>query len=183
MKIKKKSKKINKLMIVIVIALLVGIAALIAYALFFTSHKDESTDITQPTSSSSDDQLSKDPETTTNNKESVSNTDTPPAPTTNSESSKKQVQIVASADQSNSTVFIRGGINYPVTGGSCYAQLSGPSGQSIQKDSTILPSPATADCKTISIPASELAPGKWIFTLHYTSEKYEGVSNEASFSL
>lgn len=116
-------------------------------------------------------------------KDKAPNTDHPAAPTAPAGSSKKQVQMVASTDQSNGTVYIRGGINYPVTGGSCYAQLSGPSGQSIRKDSTVLANPASTDCKTISIPVSDLASGKWTFTLHYTSDDYEGVSDEISFAI
>ena len=114
---------------------------------------------------------------------SSSNSDTPPTPTTIPGSSKKQVQMVASVDRSNGTVFIRGGVNYPVTGGSCFAELSGPSGQSIRKDSVVLSNPNSTDCKTISIPEGDLASGKWTFTLNYTSDEYKGVSSEVSFTL
>lgn len=183
MKIKKNTRKINRPMAVIMIVLFVGVVIFIAYLLFFPSHKNESTDTVQPTGNTSDNQSSKSPGVTNNNKESTTNTDTPPAPTTNGESNKKQVQLVASADQSNDTVFLRGGINYPVTDGSCYAKLSGPSGQSIQKDSTILQNPASTDCHTISISLSELEPGEWSFILYYNSDQYEGSSNEVSFTL
>lgn len=112
-----------------------------------------------------------------------SNADKPPAPINTDASSKQQVKMTASVNSTAGMVYIRGGINYPVAGGSCYALLSGPSGQSVRKDTTTLQNPASTDCKTISIPANELGVGKWIFTLHYTSDNYEGISNEAALTL
>lgn len=183
MKIKKSTKKINKPVLIIITILLVGLVAFLAYIFIFRSHNNQSTDAPEPKDTSSNTQQVEKPKSNIEDKTKAPNSDTPPSPKTTPESNKKEVQLVASADQSNGTVFLRGGVNYPVTGGSCYAQLSGPSGQSVRKDSVVLPNPASTDCKTISIPASELAPGKWTFTLNYTSNEYEGVSNEASFTL
>lgn len=123
--------------------------------------------------------LQEDPE----KKNQAPNTDHPALPDAPTESGKTQVQMIASVDQSANTVYIRGGVNYPVSGGSCYALLSGPSSQSIRKDSTILSNPASTDCKTISIPVSELVPGNWTFTLRYESDNYEGTSDETPFTI
>jgi len=183
MKIKKTTKKVNKPILIIAIILLVGLAVFLVYTLVFGLHKN-TTNPPQSQSNPSNNQPSETPQTTTTDKQTPPNTDAPATPTTVNGSTKKQVTMVASEDQSNGYVYIRGGINYPVTGGSCYAQLTGPSGQSIKKDSdAVLPSPASADCKTISIPTSDLAPGAWTFTLNYTSDGYEGVSSEVSFTI
>lgn len=183
MKIKKSTKKINKPILIITITLLAGLVVFLAYSFVFKPHTNKSANTaTQSNDTSSDKQKAKKLETNPDDKTKAPNTDAPASPTTIPESNKKQVQMVVSVDQSNDTVYIRGGVNYPVAGGSCYAQLSGPSGQSIRKDSVVLPNPASTDCKTISIPTSELAPGKWTLTLNYTSDEYEGVSDEASFT-
>ena len=115
------------------------------------------------------------------NKLKNTNSDKPVEPTLNEKSDKKQVTMTASTDSSDGFIFLRGRIGYPVVDGTCYAVLSGPSSQSIRKDTAILQNPASTDCKTISIPASELAPGKWTFILRYVSDSYEGASNEVSF--
>lgn len=183
MQTKKRTKRINKPVLIAAVLLLIGVVLFLSYALASKPHNTNLTDVTGSKSSSSDTQQSKNPVENTEDKTKAPNTDAPATPTNTPESSKKQVQMVTSVDQSNGTVFIRGGINYPVTTGSCFAKLSGPSGQSIRKDSVLLPNPNSTDCKTISIPAGELAPGKWTFTLNYTSDEYEGVSSEVSFNL
>lgn len=182
MQIKKHTKKINKPVLIATSALLVGLIVFLAYALIVRPQSDKSADITN-TTTPSDQQQSENLVNNPDDKTVSPNTDTPIEPTITPKSEKKQVQMVASVDQSNDTVFIRGGINYPVTGGSCYAKLVGPSGESIRKDSVVLSNPASTDCKTIPIPISELESGVWTFTLNYTSNEYEGVSNEASFTL
>lgn len=116
-------------------------------------------------------------------KDQPTSTDKPTEPAKGTETSKQQVQMTASTNTSGGIVYIRGGVNYPVSDGSCYALLVGPSDRTIRKDTTILQNPASTDCKTISIPASELSPGKWTFTLYYESGDYEGKSNEVSFSI
>ena len=183
MKIKRSTRKINKPIIVTTAILLVVLAAFFTYAFFFKPHDNKPTGTDQPKGTSSNDQQSVESKTDLENKEKAPNTDTPATPTTSGESTKKQVQMVASVDKSDNTVFIRGGVNYPVSGGECYAQLTGPSGQTIRKNSDALPNPASTDCKTISIPVSNLASGKWSFTLHYTSNEYEGASVEVSFTI
>ncbi len=184
MKTKKRAKKLNKpILIIAASVLLVGLAAFSAYAFILEPQTDKPADTTQIENTPSTEQPSDTPETPSGDKETTTNTDVPPAPTTSGESDKKQVQMVASVDQSNGTVYIRGGANYPVDGGSCYAQLKGPSGQSVRKDADVLSNPASTDCKTISIPVSELAPGKWTVTLNYTSDEYEGASIEIAFTV
>ena len=182
MKIKQRTK-INKPVLAIVIILLVSLVAFLVYTFALKPKDIKTTNTTSANTSSTDKLQSENLQNNPEDKEKAPNSDRPADPVTSSGSSKKQVQMVASTDQSGGTMYIRGGVNYPVTGGGCYAQLSGPSGQSIRKDSSILANPASTDCKTISIATSELASGKWTFTLHYTSDDYEGVSNEISFSV
>lgn len=183
MQIRKHTKKINKPVLIITAVLLIGLVAFLVYALVLKPHNNKTTDTTKSDTNSSNQQQQENPVGNPEDKTKAPNTDTPSEPTTAPESDTKQVQMVASVDQSNGTVFIRGGVNYPVTGGSCYAQLTGPSGQSVRKDSVVLSNPSSADCKTIIIPESELASGEWTFTLNYTSDEYEGVSDEASFTV
>lgn len=183
MQIRKHTKKINKPILIIAAILLIGLTASLVYARVLNPRNDKPADTAKSDTTSSDQQQSENLVNNPEDKTKIPNTDSPAEPVTTPKSDKRQVQMVASVDQSRDTVFIRGGINYPVTGGSCYAQLTGPSGQSMRKDSVVLSNPASVDCKTISIPASELESGKWTFTLNYTSDEYEGVSNEASFTL
>ena len=183
MQIRKNTKKINKPALIIASVLLIGIGASLVYALVLKPQNNKSADTSKSNTAPSDQQQTENLANNPDSKDETPNTDTPAKPSTTPNSDKKQVQMVASVDQSNDTVFIRGGVNYPVTGGSCYAQLVGPSGQSIRKDSVVLSNPASTDCKTIPVPASELESGKWTFTLNYTSDEYEGVSNETSFTL
>ncbi len=173
-------------MLIIIIAVLVvalGSAAAFAYVRMKNpTDQTKSTEQAQ-TQESSDKQQATALQDDPSGKEENSNSDKPAAPTTSETSSKKQVQMTASTDASGGMIFIRGGVNYPVIGGSCYAQISGPSGQSVRKETTTLQNPASTDCKTISIPNSELSSGKWTFILYYTSDDYEGASNEVSFSV
>jgi cytoskeletal protein RodZ len=183
MKIKRHNKKINKPVLAIAALVVVVLIGSLVYAFFINPRTENSTNTNQPKSTSSSEQESENLQNDTVDKNTAPNTDHPATPTATDSSNKRQVQMVASIDQSNNTVFIRGGVNYPVSGGACYAQLSGPSGQSRRENSAVLPNPASTDCKTIAIPVSDLAPGKWTFTLNYTSEEYEGASNEVSFTL
>lgn len=115
---------------------------------------------------------------------STTNTDPQAPTTTNPGNSKTVVSVVTSANVSDGVVYIRGGINNVVDAdGSCYAQLKGPSGQSIRKNTTLLQNASTSDCKTIQIPTSELSSGTWTYTLNYSSSNQEGISSENSFSL
>lgn len=180
MQIKRNNSSKKKLSVIIIAALLIlGCVAVFLYVRLNHSAVDS-----KPAKEiSSDKQQAKNLQNDADNKNKTPNTDEPATPTTPTTSSKKVVQVTSSTDMSDGMVFIRGGIDYPLTDGNCYAQLSGPSNQSIRKDTTILKGPSSTDCKTISIPVAELAPGKWTFTLHYASDGYEGVSNEISFSV
>lgn len=164
-------------------ALVLAVALLVAVAIgaYIYLDRNSSENATAPNNRSDAEQaqnLDKDPVI----KEESPNSDKPPTPASNNEN-KKQVQMVASVDTSDSSVYIRGGINYPVSNGSCYALLQGPDGKTLRKDTSILQSSASADCKTISIAKDELSPGKWTFKLHYSSDEYEGVSNEVPFNI
>lgn len=183
MQIKKRTKRINKPILIVTVVFLIGVIVFLLYTFASRSQNDSPIDTTRSENSSSDTQQSKNLVDDIDDKTKKPNADVPAAPTATPESNKKQVQMVASVDRSNGTVFIRGGVNYPVTGGNCFAELSGPSGQSMRKDSVVLSNPNSTDCKTISIPESDLAHGKWTFTLNYTSDEYEGASNEVSFTL
>lgn len=181
MKIKRKSVK-PLLILTIVTALCAGAA--FAYW-YFNQSNTQTAKTDSNTPSQSDVEQSKNLEEDPGNKDTTPNTDKP-APTTPSEETpgKEKVTMTASTDSLNDTIYIRGGVNYPVPAdGKCYAQLSGPSGQSVRKDTTLLQNPASTDCKTIAIAARELTPGAWSFTLHYTSDAYEGVSSEVAFTV
>ncbi len=184
MRIQRSTKRNRKVLIAVL--LLLALAGAVSAYFYFSTNGFKNPDTANVSSSDrfkSDQEQSKELQTNPDNKVSAPNADHPVAPTKTTESNKKLVQMIASTDQVGNTVFIRGGVNYPVTGGVCYAQLSGPSGQSIRKDTTVLQNPASTDCKTISIPTGSLASGKWTFTLHYMSDDYEGVSSEISFSV
>lgn len=182
MKIKRRPK-INKPIIAVVSILIVSLLGFVAYAFIYQPLVDEQTKNSKSDEVSTDKQQSEELQKNPENKEKAPNTDHPADPIATEGSDKKKVQMIASVDRSGGAIYIRGGVNYPVSGGGCYALLSGPSGQSIRKDSAVLSNPASTDCKTISIPTNELAPGKWTFTLNYASNEYEGVSDEVSFSI
>lgn len=182
MKIKRR-QKINKPLVAVISILALGLVGFLTYSLIYKPLTDKPAETTSTNETSTDKQQSENLKTNPENKEKAPNTDHPTDPVVTNGSDKKQVQMIASVDRSGGSIYIRGGVNYPVSGGSCYAQLSGPSGQSVRKNSTVLSNPASTDCKTIEIPSSELAPGKWTFKLNYTSNEYEGVSDEIPFSI
>ena len=183
MKIKRKNQKKTSIVILVCLISLVIVGSSLYFIVF---KKDDATNKTTSTSENIpkyNQGQSNDIHDSTNTKNQAPNSDHPATPDTNSGSTKKKVQMVASTDRLDSVIFIRGGINYPATGGSCYVQLSGPAGESVRKDSTTLQNPASTDCHTISIPVSELSPGEWSFILYYNSDQYEGESDEVSFIL
>ncbi len=184
MKIEKKRKeKKSPLVLIISLLFIAGVAA----ALFYLSRNNsqQSSDLNEVASVSheSDNQQSQAIKDNPESKTQSSNSDKPATPSIDTTSGKQQVQMTTSYNISDGTVYIRGGINYPVNDGSCYALLTGPSGQSIRKDTTVLQSPASADCKTISMLTSDLTSGKWTYVLRYTSESYEGASDENTFNI
>ncbi len=181
----KKTKRITPLIIVLFSILLLA-GAVMLYLYLNRNSSDKTSTGANSTSESvhkSDNEQAQNLRDDPTTKQQAPNTDKPSEPTTSDTSNKQQVQLTASTDTSGSTVYIRGGVNYPVSGGSCYALLTGPSGQSIRKNTTVLQNPASTDCKTISISTNELSSGKWSFILYYTSDNYEGASDEVSFSI
>ena len=178
-----KNKKTKKPPIVLILSILLPILACIGvYA--FIQYRNSTPDETPQTIQESDKEQSKNLQENPEDKQETQNTDKPSAPVPNEEGSGKQrVEVEASSDKSSDTLFIRGGINYPVSGGRCFVTLTGPSGKVITKDTPLLQNPASTDCQTISIPLSELTPGKWSYTLQYQSNTYQGASDGATFSI
>ena len=74
-------------------------------------------------------------------------------------------------------------MNSPVSGGKCSAILTGPNGQTTEKQTDIILGAATADCKTVEVPQSELSAGTWKYKPKYTSETIEGETSEGSFEI
>lgn len=184
MKINKQNSSSRKKKIVIAILVVALLASAAVAAYYATRSNPGSVDTVQQLPSESDkdqaEQLSKSPE----GKENTPNTDTPEPPKVDEQTGKATAQMSTSATVSGDMVYIRGGIdNAVVSDGNCYAQLSGPNGESIRKDTTLLQNPSTTDCKTIAIEASSLSKGSWVTKLYYSSNTMEGVSDEASFEV
>lgn len=179
------SKKTKIVLVVVSILAMLLVGAVVFYVFYYKSAAEPqaSTGSFVGPDHTSDNQQTQNIQDNPNAKQQNPNTDTPPATVKNEETNKQQVQMVASTDTLNGAVYIRGGVNYPVVDGSCYALLSGPASQSIRKNTDLLTGPASSDCKTIVIPVSELSPGKWTFKLHYESDNYEGASDEISFNI
>lgn len=184
---KTKNKNPSRRKRILIIILIITIIVAIGLAAYYSSTigspaKDEpkNNNLESSINSTSDNNDSK---AYPKQKKAVTNTD-PQAPTTIDKTTGKTiVTVVTSASVSDSTVYIRGGINNAVSEGECYAQLKGPSGSSVKKNTTLLPGATTADCKTIKIPVSELSPGTWTYRLNYSSPTAEGVSSENSFQI
>lgn len=179
MKLQKEKRKNKSPLLLSLLVLLIVSGGMFAYMQYERGRPDST-----QSPHASDNQQSENLKDNPDDKQQIQNTDRPTEPeavdpTTN----QQKVQLESSSDKSSDTLFIRGGINYPVNGGSCYAKLTGPSGQTVTKETGLLPGPASTDCKTISIPLSELSPGEWSFTLNYTSDIYIGVSTSVSFSI
>lgn len=173
-------KQKNKRKYIIIATLLVLLLAGAATANFLYTRDSDKPNSKAQSDIDQASNLAKEPE----NKSLSPNSDQPLAPTGTDTSTKKSIQMVASANVTNETLYIRGGLNYPEPEqGTCYAELSGPTGRTIRKDTEILQNPASADCKTVSIPVSELTPGTWKSTLKYTSANYEGTSNEVETTI
>lgn len=182
MKIKSKSKK--SLIISLLVATLIGIALAVSVYSFSMSGSNNETSMPNTDNTQKSDLDSKNTPDSPEDKEKPTNTDQPAAPASDSSSQKERVQMVVSVNISDGVLYIRGGANYPMLSeGTCYANLIGPSGQVIQKNTTLLQNPSSTDCKTISVPVSELTAGNWTASLHYSSPKYEGDSSDAAFSI
>ena len=111
------------------------------------------------------------------------NSDRAEALPTNEATGKLSIPVVASSVVDGSIVYIRGGLNVMRSTGTCVAQLKGPDSEIIRKDTTLLPNASTTDCRTISIPVSELSSGRWTFTLNYSDVDAEGESSVVSFDI
>jgi hypothetical protein len=181
MKIQKntKSQKKVKLYVFGLIAVILFATGLVAYLYFNNTVNNSGT--TLP--SDSDRQQAENLENNPDIKSATPNTDSP-QPVQTVKNGKSTVQMSASANTTGNTLYVRGGIdNAVVNEGTCYAELTGPNGQSIRKDTTLLQNPSTTDCKTISVDLSELSSGAWTAALHFTATTLEGTSNEAPFTV
>lgn len=176
------NKTKNRLLIKIAVSVVLLILASSCIYLYIKSQTINSESAESPVTSDQiqSKELEKDPTV----KEKQQNTDTPPEPEdTKDDTGKQKVQLEVSSDVSDNTLFIRGGINYPVSGGRCFAKLLGPNGQEITKETQLLQGPASTDCQTISVPLTELTTGEWSITLNYDSNKYIGISANVKFSI
>lgn len=144
-----------------------------------TKNEDKSTNSKDATKDESSADQSNDDET----KITPQNTDQTPTPTPAPGQTRAQVGIVSTVNVSGGVVYIRGGLNAQSASGTCYAQLTGPQGSVIRKDTSLLQNASTTDCKTIQIPTSQLTKGTWSYTLNFESDQLEGASGAQSFTI
>ena len=181
-----KTSKNNKKIITISTVLVIIVA--VAIGIFVWKNNSDNTDsngensIITERSESDKEQLSE-LEENPEKKNQAPNTDQPAPIITDEETGKKRVYMVSSHDMSGGNIYIRGGMNSPVSGGKCSAVLTGPNNQTIEKQTEILFGAATADCKTVEIPQGELSTGVWKYKLKYTSDSIEGETDEGSFEI
>lgn len=200
MKINKKNSK-KRIIIISAIGILLIAGALAAYFVLIKDADQQNSESTSSRESRREDSGNRSEENGSENSEDVNqgsapaedrqnareqpqNTDQPPAAPVDESSGKQQLQLFVQHDIGNGNVNIRGGINNVIVrDGNCAATLRGPNGQVIEKPTTLLANPSTTDCRTIAIPLSELTPGNWRYTLHYTSPSAEGASDEKTFTI
>lgn len=175
--------KIIKIIILCVSILVCG--AILAYLLMnLNDNPKDNSQFSTPVRSESDIQQSERLESDPGNKETRNNTDSPAPLTTDNNTNNAIVQMVSSYDISDGTLFIRGGINNSIEyDGLCFALLTGPNGEIIRKETTLLQNASTTDCKTVSIPISDLQSGRWKFSLNYLSDTKNGHSDESFFDI
>lgn len=177
-----KNKKTKKLPLALTLSVLLLLAVSAGVYAYIQTKNDTSKN--SESSHASDYEQAQNLKDNPDDKQQSQNTDKPSTPeTVDEDTGKQQVQIEASSDKSNNSIFIRGGVNYPVSGGRCFATLTGPAGQTIVKNTDLLQGPASTDCQTITIPVSELTPGNWSFKLQYESDNYVGASSSVMFSI
>lgn len=179
-----KQKITNKKKVIIAATVLVLLIASVVGVYFFLNNQQAKNNSDTTQTSKSAEQQAKDLTENHEDKQTPANTDLPPPVKTDPQTNKGAAQMVVSANVSNGTVYIRGGINNAVVSdGSCYALLTGPNGELVRKDTTLLQNPSTTDCKTIAISANELSRGGWSVKLYYSSNSMEGVSDAFPFQV
>lgn len=177
---KQKTTTTKKIILFLLLACLITLGAL---AYFQLQNKQPSENNKDSTITNDSSKVGDHPPKNPTDKETAPNTDHP-TPISVDDSGKKMVQIVASTDSTEDAIYIRGGINNAsVHEGDCFAQLTGPQGESIRKNTSLLQNATTTDCKTIVINKTELSQGEWRATLNYLSSDTKGVSNEVSFTV
>ncbi len=177
-----KNKSSKKLIVTLVIVALLTTVGVYAYYHKNTNNNSVTAD-TMESQPNTDEEQSKALKESPDNKEKVVNSDRPPEPETIEGSELKSLQVTATANISSGTLYIRGGVNYPVEDGRCFATLVGPGGQKITKDTTLLQNPSSTDCKTIQISTSELTSGKWTISLNFESSIYVGKSPDVTVTI
>jgi|GEM_PF-1891061 len=178
-KYKKNHKTAWLITVIVVVATVLCTSYFLATSDALFGPRDETS---SKSSSNSSDESSEPQDTNPSHKLNPSNTDRA-VPTTDESSGRQVVPVVANVVVDGNTVFIRGGTNVSVNGGSCFAILHGPNGEQVRKDTSLLPNSSTTDCKTIQIPISELSAGTWTFTLNYLSDSVEGTSSVTPFTI
>jgi hypothetical protein len=176
MKIQKNKNHPKKLLIAALIGVVILVGGYFGYTSLVPKDNTPSNEAGQPAESDKlqAKQLADNPEI----KSTRVNTDQQPAPKVDSTTSKTIFPMVASANLTQDSLFIRGGLNGAVvTEGECFALLSGPNGQSLKKSTELLQNAATTDCKTITVNRNELNTGEWTITLNYHSGTAEGSSD------
>ena len=177
---KKTSSNKAMLSVLLFVILLLGLGTYYWYQKNNINHNNSPTTSEKATDTSPQPNVTP---TTPETKQTPTNTDKP-TEVKQDATSKNKAMMSVSANISAGTVYIRGGIdNAVVTDGTCYAQLTGPSNETLRKDTSLLQNPSTTDCKTISISTTTLSKGTWRATLHYSSSTMEGVSSEATFEI
>lgn len=189
MKINTKNTRIK---LIITASLFVLLTGSVATALFLNEGSEEEV-VTQDKDNRSTESESitpQDSQSTPSTKpidkeDTAASSDTPTETTVDEDGDGRDiVHMVSSVDSSRGVVYLRGGINTPdLTDGRCFAELVGPDGQALIKDTDLLPNPISTDCRTISINESELSPGQWSYVLKFESNSLKGQTNEVTFNL
>lgn len=180
MKIKQTPHK-RKIWILVIIAAVVVAGLLISYVVFGFS-RNSSDQTTDQTDSKNEPKSESEKSSSTTDKTTPPNTDGP-AQTEKDDSGKRVVPVVTSVNVDGSMVYIRGGLNTPEADGTCFAALTGPNNEKVQKDTTLLLNANSTDCKTISIPTSEFSTGQWSYTLNFSSSSAKGQSSVTTFTI
>lgn len=180
-----KIKKNKKLLITVVVCVGIALVLGVLYYLHNTNNSTEHQEKIAIEQSKDYSASTKDSSESNNQdqKTTVTNSDPQAQTAVDQNSGKTVVSVVTSVDVAENVVYIRGGINNMLSEGTCKAFLKHSSGKTVEKETSILVNASTIDCKTIQIPASELLPGVWTYTLKYISNTAEGSSSENSFQI
>lgn len=181
MKTNKKSNKKALTLLVATLCMAIGV-----YVLFLTLNPEENPqpNVKHESGQNANLDRAKNPPTQPEDKVVAPNTDIPQPPTNNPSTNKQTVTMTSSVAVADSVVYIRGGIdNAVVYDGVCSLTMTGPSGQVVTRETVLLQNASTTDCKTMQFNRSSLSPGKWSYTLKYSSESAEGATHAQDFTV